>query len=163
MFITSMDKTTKNRTASSVSLRVAAIALVAALGLAACGTDQRTITQEQAEQAFMVSYAAMFVGSMSAALQHDRAGISVNRAERTITLTEFDVTDLQTPYESVSGTITGEDGSSLVEFTLVGGPATEVSFQIAADQMIVGDRIEQSVEVNGRSFEIDLDRSALEL
>lgn len=152
-----------NRIASRLLIRTTVFVALLSLLFASCSGEQRAVTQQEAEQAFLVSYAAMFVGSMTAALQHERAGISVNTSERTITLDGFDITDLQTPYETVSGTITGQDGSSLVEFELEGGPANAVTFEIAADQMIVGDRIQQSIEVNGRSFDIDLDRAALEL
>lgn len=158
-----MRKSKQSEQRARRALRIVGATVLVVFGLASCVGDQTAVTQEEAEQAFMVSYAAMFVGSMTAALQQERVGISVDTGERTITLSEFDVTDLQTPYESVSGTITGQEGSSLVEFDLIGGPATSVVFEIAADQMIVGDRIQQSIEVNGRSFDIDLDRTALEL
>jgi len=152
-----------NRSTIGLTSRGLVLLLLATLAFAACSNDQIVVNQQEAEQAFIVSYAAMFVGSMTAALGHTRSGISVDTAERTITLSEFDVTDLNTPYETVSGTVSGENGSSLIELALTGGPAREVSFRIAADQMLVGDRIRQSIEVNGRSFEIDLDRATLEM
>ncbi|MFP4375555.1 MAG: hypothetical protein ACLFP4_00805 [Spirochaetales bacterium] len=138
------------------------LTVVTALVAAACKSDTPAVSQEEAEQAFLVSYSALVVGSMTAAFDRPLPGIEIDREERTLTYREFDVSDMGTAYESLSGTVQADDNVSSIEFELDGGLARNISFEVAADAMFQGDRIQNDIEVNGRSFEIDIDRSVIE-
>jgi hypothetical protein len=141
---------------------IVVLAILVALLASSCGDDGPALSQEEAEQAFLVSYSALVVGSMTAAFDRPLAGIEIDREKRTLTYDDFDVTDMTTPYDAISGTVRAEGGVSSIEFELEGGPATTISFEVAADAMFQGDRIQSSIEVNGRSYEIDIDRSVIE-
>ncbi len=139
------------------------LAIVTAFVTASCGNDGPAVSQEEAEQAFLVSYSALVVGSMTAAFDRPLPGVEVDREKRTLTYNEFDVTDMDTPYDSISGTVKADGGDGDIStIELEGGPATSISFEVAADAMFQGDRIQSSIDVNGRSYEIDIDRSVIE-
>jgi hypothetical protein len=138
-----------------------AAALLSTL-VVSCDRDTAAVSQEEAEQAFLIGYSALVVGSMRAAFRQTPAGVEINEERQMLTYTDFDVSDLGTPYDTLSGKVTGTESGSEAEFELEGGPARTISFSVGSGEMFNGDRLQLSIEVNGRSYEIDMDRAVLE-
>lgn len=138
--------------------RLAVSALIVMLAFAGC-TGLPRVSSAQAEEAFMVAFAGAYLGTMAVQFGYAPAGVAVDDETRTVTFTDFNVSDLETAYESLSGTLTTTNDSASAAFTLAGGPVESISFDIRADQMS-STSIATTATVNGRSMEIQIEQTA---
>lgn len=107
----------------------------------------------------MIAFAGAYLGTMAIQFGYSPEGVAVDDETRTVTFSEFNVRDLETAYESLSGTVVTTNDSARADFSLTGGPVESISFDIRADQMS-STSIVTTAMVNGRSMEIEIEQSA---
>ena len=140
-----------------MSTRITSAILSLLLLLAFTGCEQEPgVSSEQAEEAFLVAFGSAYVGSMAAQFEQPLPGMTLDAESGTITFEEFDVSELQTQYETLSGEVTSTEESANADFTLTGGPVETISFDLSADQMSAESGIQTTVTVNGEETEIDI-------
>lgn len=137
---------------------IAAVTLVlAVVALAGCGSGSGAeVTSEEAEEAFIVAFGGAYVGSMAAQVGQSMPGVSINAESNEVVFEEFDVSDLQTTYDTLSGTIETTEESATADFSLTGGPVETISFDLTAEQMSDQDGISARATVNGREMDIEI-------
>ncbi|TVQ20872.1 MAG: hypothetical protein EA382_14350 [Spirochaetaceae bacterium] len=136
-------------------LRLAPIALLV-VTLAACAGTGPAVSVADAEQALYAGFGATIAASMSAAVGRPLPGVDLNQQSGALTLREFDVTDFETIYRTVSGTVTASSGASRVDLTLTGGPVQSLRFELTAAQMQDPGGFSTSVRVNRRAMELTI-------
>ena len=139
---------------------VTLLLIVVVLGVFSGCRSEDQITSEQAEEAFMVAFGGAYVGSIAAQVGQPLPGISFDQENNAIVFEDFDVSELQTDYQAISGTVTSTEESATASFTLTGGPVETISFSMGPDQMSNEDGISATVTVNGREMDIEVDPNA---
>lgn len=133
--------------------------LLAAAAVSLTGCEQQVeISGDQAQEAFMVAFGSAYVGSMAAQLDQTLEGVEI-RDDGTVVFDAFDVTDLETDYTSVSGTLTAAGESARADLTLAGGPVQSIAFDLTAEQLAAEDAFTTTVVVNGTETEVEIDAS----
>lgn len=129
--------------------RLGLIAVIAIVVLGGCaGTP---VTEEQATEAFGVSFGAYFMAAMSAAFGNAPEGVEMNEEGTEVTFTDFDVSEMKTDYSTMSGTFVGSDEGGLVaDLTFTGGIVETISYSIDD----VEDAQEVTVTVNGKEMTV---------
>ncbi len=154
-------RTTAWRTATGAFLTI-----VLFVFLAACDRADRPVavgaevTEAQAEEAFMVAFGGAYVGSMAAQFGQPLPGLSLDMENEAIVFDEFDVSELETDYQTISGTVKSTEEAAEVDFVMTGGVVETISFRIGAEQMAATDGIRASVTVNGHQMDIRVDPEA---
>ncbi len=115
------------------------------------------ITEEQAEQAFMVAYGGAFVGSLAAQLGQAMPGLNVGMERDEIVFENFDVSDLNTDYRTLNGTLVSTPEAAIVDFRLTGGEVETIAFRITAGQMSGTESVVAMVTVDGQEMEMSLE------
>ena len=135
------------------------LTVVALLSLAGCDRQQAsaTVSSEQAEEAFMVAFGGAYIGSMAAQFNQPLPGVEIDAENQAVVFDAFDVSELETDYTTISGTVRTTADAATVDFTLTGGAVTTISFQINAEQMSNEDGIRATAVVNGAEMEILID------
>jgi hypothetical protein len=149
---------TKHPSFTALMLLLAA----AVVTLGACDQDQEPeITSDQAQEAFMVAFGSAYVGSMAAQLGQSLPGVTISDEEEgSVVFEEFDVTELETDYTTVSGTVTSETDSARADLTLAGGPVTTIAFDVTAAELSTEGVFRTTVVINGKEMDIEIDASA---
>lgn len=130
---------------------IAVFVLIAGLG--ACNGGG-TLSEEQVNEAFVVSFSAVMMGSMGAAFGADVAGVSLDQSTGELTMDGFDVSELETDYTTISGTAGGDGTTMTVDATLTGGAVQSISYQLG--DLSESDTIETTVTANGKEYELNL-------
>lgn len=141
-------------------ITVVAAASLFAAGLAGCN-DGLSVSQEDAEKAFVVGYVSVIMISMRAAFGSVPDGVTADEENGSLTLRDYDVSEMGMGYESVSGKATSDDASMNVDLTLKGGPVSSLAFKLE-DPASQSESIKTTITVNGKKYEVDLDQSDLE-
>ncbi len=138
-------------------------ALIGALLIALASCDQTAgVSEEEAKEAFAYSFVSVMMISMGAATGRVPQGVSLSQEEAKITLEVFDFYEFvgeeseDLAYESMSGTITGEDDRLLADLTLSGGPVESISFSLGAEEVGAEEGFTTTVTINGNEMELDL-------
>lgn len=118
------------------------------------------VTEAQAEEAFMVAFGGAYVGSMAAQFGQPLPGLSLDMEDESIVFDEFDVSELDTDYRTISGTVKSTEEAAEVDFVMTGGVVETIAFRIGAEQMAAADGIRASVTVNGHQMDIRIDPEA---
>jgi hypothetical protein len=129
----------------------------AVVSLTGCEQDA-AVSAERAQEAFLVAFGSAYVGSMAAQLGQTLDGVEI-RDDRTVVFDEFDVTDLETDYTSVSGTLTAADESARADLILAGGPVETIAFDLTAEQLAADDAFTATVVINGTETKVEIDAS----
>lgn len=138
---------------------VAGIAvLLFVIGLGAC-SGQGSLSQEQVDEAFVVSFSAIIMGSMAAAFGSDLEGVSLDQETGELTLDGFDISELETDYTAISGSARGDGTTMTAELTLAGGAVQSLSYELG--DISESETIETTVTANGREYEINLGPDSL--
>jgi len=132
------------------------VLLLVVLAFSGCSRDTG-VTEDQAEEAFIVAFGGAYVGSMAAQFGQPVPGISLDEDAEAVVFDAFDVSELQSDYDTISGTVRTTDASAVVDLTLTGGPVTSIAFEVTADQMGSDDGIVATATVNGTEMEIRID------
>jgi len=141
---------------STVRIRFGVL-VAAALVIALAGCQAESgISSDQAEEAFIVAFGGAYVGSMAAQVGQPLPGVSLDQENQAVSFDEFDVSELQTDYQTLSGTVTTSGETANVDFTLTGGPVETIAFEINAEQMSSEDGITATAMVNGTEMEITI-------
>ncbi|MFP4363724.1 MAG: hypothetical protein ACLFR1_07620 [Spirochaetia bacterium] len=112
------------------------------------------VEQEDADMAFSMSVGLYFVGSMAAAFGEEIEGISYDQQNQVLSIDNVNLTeligeeDIQTPYETVSGTFTVTEETLEADLELTGGPVTSLKYEIAAEAIMESPTAEASVNGN---------------
>jgi hypothetical protein len=138
-------------------------ALIGALliALASC-QETATVTEEEAKEAFAYSFVSVMMISMGAATGRVPEGITLSQEEAKITLEEFDFYEFvgedreDLVYESITGTIVGEDERLVADLSLAGGPVETISFSLGAEEVSAQEGFTTSVTINGTEMELDM-------
>jgi hypothetical protein len=144
------------RTNRSHVATVVAFALVIVLALTACNRGSQ-VTAAQAEEAFMVAFGGAYVGSMAAQFGQPLPGMEIDSEDNAVRFQDFDVTDLETEYTAISGSITATENAVDADFTLTDGPVETIAFTLSADEMSSQDGLRTTVTINGREMDIGLE------
>lgn len=116
-----------------------------------------SVTEAQAQQAFMVAFGGAYVGSMAAQFGQPLPGLSIDMENQTVVFDEFDVSELDTDYRTISGTVKSSADAAEVDFVMTGGPVRSIVFRVGAEQMAETDGFRTKVTVNGREMDIAID------
>ncbi|MFW6292975.1 MAG: hypothetical protein ACOC7V_11735 [Spirochaetota bacterium] len=135
------------------------VAAVLVIALAGCERENG-ISSDQAEEAFIVAFGGAYVGSMAAQVGQSLPGVSLDEENQAVSFDEFDVSELQTDYQTLSGTVTTSGETADVDFTLTGGPVETIAFEVNAEQMSSEDGITATAMVNGTEMEITIQPDA---
>jgi hypothetical protein len=140
--------------------RIFALALTVALavGLASCGGGS-SLSQEQAEEAFILSYSAVIVTALMSAFGEAPEGATMDAETGALTFDKMDMSDYGSEYTTISGTAKEKDGKTVCELTLEGGAVSSVSFELGDIQG--ADSIKTTMKANGKSFDVELDAEQL--
>lgn len=122
--------------------------------------QQAEISDDQAQEAFMVAFGSAYVGSMAAQLDQTLDGVEV-RDDGTVVFDGFDVTDLETDYTTVSGTLTAADEAARADLTLAGGPVATIAFDLTLEQLAANDAFNATVTINGVETDVEIDASTV--
>ncbi|MFP4115014.1 MAG: hypothetical protein ACOC2Y_07595 [Spirochaetota bacterium] len=132
------------------------LALLVLVALSGC-EEGPGVSSEEAEEAFMVAFGGVYIGSMVAQFGQPLPGVELNPESNAVEFTDFDVTDLQTDYETLSGTLTTTGESASADLTLTSGPVESISFTLTAAQLSAEDGLRTTVTVNGSEMEVQLE------
>lgn len=135
----------------------AGILLVA---LSACDRES-AVTNDQAREAFVISYVSVFVASMGLAFGEALPGVSVDEETQVLTLKDFSLAeffedDTGMAYTSVSGTVTNQAESMVADMTMKGGPVTSIAFALTPDQMESEAGFTLDATVNGVPMRLEM-------
>jgi hypothetical protein len=141
---------------STPKIRLTAALALFVIVLSACGQEE-AVSKEEAEEAFLVAFGSAYVGSMALQFGQPLPGVTLDTEDNAVVFEEFDVSDLQTEYTSLSGRVITTDESAGAEFTLTGGPIKTISFDLSVDQMSAEDGLRTTVVVDGQEIDIELE------
>lgn len=130
----------------------------AAVTLAGCDREPQ-VSAEQAQEAFLVAFGSAYVGTMAHQLGQTLPGVSLAE-DGTVAFDAFDVTDLDTDYRTVSGTLSPGSESATADLVLDGGPVTTIAFDLTADQLAADSVFRATAVINGVEMEIEIDASS---
>mgnify|MGYP006306115073 CR=1 FL=1 len=129
------------------------VTVILGIALASCGGGA-SVSQEQAEEAFILSYSAVIVTAMMSAFGETPKGATLDGESSELTFDKMDVSDYGSEYTTISGTAKEQDGKTVCDLTLEGGAVSSVSFELGDIQG--ADSIETTMKANGKSFDIEL-------
>jgi hypothetical protein len=119
--------------------------------------EENRITEEQAEQAFMVAFGGAYIGSLAAQLGQSMPGLRLSTEPEEIVFENFDVSDLDTDYRTLNGTVISTPEAAIVDFRLTGGEVQTIAFRITRGQMSGAEGVVAMVTVNGQEMEVSLE------
>ncbi|MFW5745744.1 MAG: hypothetical protein ACOC2D_20900 [Spirochaetota bacterium] len=140
--------------------------IVLLVSMAGCeggrGTAGAAVTDEEAKQAFVISFGSVLVASMATSFGEEVDGVELNEEGDQLSLDGFDLSDHlgdgapETPYTAISGTIDNEEERMKADLTLEGGPVDSIEFSIGAEEMQATEGFSTTLTVNGRETELDI-------
>ena len=119
--------------------------------------EEIRISDEQAKQAFMVAFGGAYVGSMAAQLGQPLPGLSLDLERDAIVYENFDVTELDTDYRTLNGTVVSTPEAAIVDFRLTGGEVETIAFRITPEQIFGADGGVAMVTINGHEMEMSIE------
>lgn len=140
---------------------VAGVALALVIALVGCGTP---VSDDEAKDAFVYSYASVLLVSFGFAFGETIEGVSLDQESGELSFEDFDLVAYlddsgalgETPYTSISGTARADGEGMDVDLTLEGGPVTSLSFSVNQAMMQQEDGFETTVTVNGNELELGI-------
>lgn len=142
-----------------------AIGTVAVLlfALAGCGGSGggSSVSEDDAKQAFMVSFVSVLTASFGLAFGQEIPGATLDEETQELTLKDFSLEELagagsDIPYTSVSGSVMSEEEAMVTDLTLEGGPVESIGYTLTGDQMQNQEGFSITVTVNGKEMELDI-------
>ena len=135
---------------------VALIAVIFVLSMVGCGGGGgagEKVSEAEAQEGFAVAFGSFFMAMMSAGFGQPPEGVEMSEDGNEFTFDEFDVSDMETDYTTMSGTIGEKDGGMVADLQLAGGPVETISFEIAAD-FDLENTSEMDITVNGHDMTV---------
>lgn len=134
------------------------LALIAVSFLFACsGTS---VSQEEAEKAFVVSFAAVMTASFSSAFGSTPEGVVINDDGLSMELDNFDISEFEgVDYTTISGTVVNENDSLKCDLQLTGGPVKTISFEYS--DLTGAEGFNLKAMVNGKENQIEISEEDL--
>lgn len=148
--------------------RVTALAagIVLLASLAGCGGGGggagAAVSEEEAKQAFVISFGSVLIVSMATAFGEELDGVELNEEGDELSLDGFDLGAYlgegapETPYSAISGTIVNEEERMNADLTLEGGPVESIEFSMGAEEMQAAEGFSTTLTVNGREMDLDI-------
>ena len=142
-----------------------AIGTVAVLlfALAGCGGSGggSSVSEDDAKQAFMVSFVSVLTASFGLAFGQEIPGATLDEETQELTLKDFSLEELagagmDIPYTSVSGSVISEEEAMVTDLTLEGGPVESIGYTVTGDQMQNQEGFSITVTVYGKDLELDI-------
>lgn len=126
------------------------------------GAAGAAVSDEEAKQAFVISFGSVLIASMTTAFGEEIDGVELNEEGDELTLDGFDLGAYlgdgapETPYTAISGTIDNEEERMNADLTLEGGPVESIEFSIGSEEMQASEGFSTTLTVNGREMELDI-------
>lgn len=146
-----------------------AAGIILLVSMAGCrGGGGATVTDEEAKQAFVISFGSVLIASMATAFGEEIDGVELNEEGDELTLDGFDLTTYlgdgapQTPYSAISGTIDNAGERMNADLTLEGGPVETIEFSIGSEEMQATEGFATTLTVNGREMEVEITAADLQ-
>ena len=142
-----------------------AIGTVAVLlfALAGCGGSGggSSVSEDDAKQAFMVSFVSVLTASFGLAFGQEIPGATLDEETQELTLKDFSLEEIagedsDIPYTSISGSVISEEEAMVADLTLEGGPVESIGFTLTGDQLQSDDGFSITVTVNGNEMELEM-------
>ena len=136
-----------------------ALAIVAIAGIVfGCGRPAAEVTSEQAEEAFLLSFSLVMIGSMSAGFGQPLDGTTYDVEKGTLTFTDVKTANLgiESPYTTVNGTATASETTIAVDLKLDGGSVQTITYELTEAQLQDENSISARIKVNGKDMDIVL-------
>ncbi|MFW5738322.1 MAG: hypothetical protein ACOC6J_03865 [Spirochaetota bacterium] len=140
-----------------------AAGIILLAGMVACdGGGGVAVSDEEAKQAFVISFGSVLIVSMATAFGEEPEGVELSDEGDELTLDGFDLTTYlgegapETPYSSISGTITNDEERMNADLTLEGGPVDSLEFSIGSEEMQATEGFSTTLTVNGRETELEI-------
>jgi hypothetical protein len=128
--------------------------------LLGCGPE---ITEEEVQQAVMVTYQAVLSGSIAVAAGVRTPGVRSGDTRGTIRFSDYNVSGYGTPYTSINGTVGGDSdtllvgpGEALVDVSLSGGPIETLAFVVDLVEIQTATSLSTTAIVNGGEREVSI-------
>ena len=137
--------------------------VVLLFALAGCGGSGggSSVSEDDAKQAFMVSFVSVLTASFGLAFGQEIPGATLDEETQELTLKDFSLEELagagsDIPYTSVSGSVMSEEEAMVTDLTLEGGPVESIGYTLTGDQMQNQEGFSITVNVNGKEMELDI-------
>lgn len=136
------------------------VVATAAVLLSGCN-DSSSLSQDEAEEAFLVGFTSVMMASFSAAFGEAPEGVVLRDDMMTMELEDFDISEFdEVEYTAVSGTVENVRGVIKCTLQLTGGPVETLVFEIA--DMTNMERIDLTATVNGNEMLIEITEEELQ-
>ena len=115
-------------------------------------------SEEEVIEAVGVAFGAWFIGALLADLYD---GVTYNDTTGVVTFSSFDISEMDTDYSSISGTVAPNDAGTALDFnvSLKGGPVEKLKFSITESFLLNSgtNAVSLSVEANGFDYDITIE------
>ncbi len=135
------------------------VAAMAAVLFSGC-SGSSSVSQDEAEEAFLVGFTSVMMASFSAAFGDAPEGVVLSDDMMTMELQDFDISEVDdVEYTAVSGKVENVEGVMKCDLQLTGGPVETLIFEIT--DVTNMDGIDLTAIVNGSEMQIEISEEEL--
>lgn len=133
---------------------VALIVLAMIASMVGCGGGA-DVSEVQAQEAFAVAFGSFFNAMFTVGFGQEMEGVTMDEESGAFTFDKMDVSEMETDYTTMSGSIVEGDGGNLAaDLTLEGGVVESIKFEMTEEDFGGEGATEMKVTVNGKEITI---------
>ena len=134
------------------------IAVVIAVAIAGCSGP--AVTEDEAREAYLVSFISVFSASMGITFGGELPGVTMDKDTRALTFDDFDPSqfaeNITNTYTGISGSVSEEDETLVADLKLSGGAVKSIKFSATETQAMSSDTFTNTVTINGKDMELQI-------